>query len=54
MKARYTVEGGIVRGWNLQSGNMDVLWITGRETVRMVNIGDNLHAIREKGLYIKR
>jgi hypothetical protein len=36
MKGRYAVEGGIVRGWNLQCRNMDVLWVVGGESVRVL------------------
>lgn len=46
MKASYTVEGTIVRGWDLQGRNMDILWVIGCETVRVIRVRDDLHAIR--------
>lgn len=54
VEARYAFEGGIIRGWDLQSRNMDVLWVVRRKTVRVLNIGDDLHAIWGRGLYIQR
>ena len=45
MKTRYRFEGGIIRGRDLQSGNMDILWAIGCKAVRMVKVRDDLHAI---------
>jgi hypothetical protein len=54
MKTRYRFAGSIVRGWDLQSGNVDVLWAIGFKAVRMVNVRDDLHAIWGRRLHVQR
>lgn len=52
MKGSYAVKCSFIRGWNLQSRNMDVLWVIGGETVRVLNVDDDLHAIWGRGLNV--
>lgn len=54
MKTRYGFASGIVRGWDLQSGNMDMLWVIGCKAIRMVKVRDDLHAIWGRRLRVLR
>ena len=52
MKTCYAFEGGIVRGWDQQRGNMDMLWAIGCKAVRMVSVSDDLHVIWGRRLHV--